>query len=368
MITEGAERWRDEDRGLALVEKLLTAAMDKSARAEDFARVEVLADRAAKQVRAEQARLHSHLRDRFGIEVDDSLEDGLQIRVVDEVRARPTTLLEVARLYDVLIGLMTCNAAEWAMADAGRRVTAACLAKIVHARWWAERYRVYRVIMPTPPISYPAIAKLAAYVNVRRNASVMYAPLTQRGEGPPSERRLEEAALGSLAARVRSPLKMYERLRDALGKEGDPQEVLLHELPGAVMAEVSRLNAADADEYAAFLEDLGKVKNEARRGVHKVLVNRVSHMLSAGLADEKRTDTDLEQCSDEEHELATFFDNEELRSLIKKAGLSAQELEVFRLSAELKNKEIAEKLGRSQNQVAQEKFRAMQKLRRVASL
>ena len=134
------------------------------------------------------------------------------------------------------------------------------------------------------------------------------------------------------------------------------------------MAEVSRLNSADADEHAAFLEDLGRIKNEARRGAHKVLVNRVANRLGAELGYEKRTEVFTEQLEDEEHELAAFFDKEELSSLIKKAGLSAQELEVFRLFTELKNKEIAERLGRSQNQVAQEKFRATQKLRRVASL
>jgi hypothetical protein len=47
---------------------------------------------------------------------------------------------------------------------------------------------------------------------------------------------------------------------------------------------------------------------------------------------------------------------------------SEQEREVFELSGTLMNKEIAEELGRSENQVAQEKFRAIRKIRRAAGL
>ena len=137
------------------------------------------------------------------------------------------------------------------------------------------------------------------------------------------------------------------------------------------MAEIARLNAgsmANAEEHAAFLKDLDKVKDQARRGAHKVLVNRVAYSLIANLGDDQRGDAIPEQLPSEEQELAAFFDQEYLRSLLKKAGLSAQEFEVFRLSADLTNKEIAARLDRPQNQVAQEKFRAMQKLRQAAGL
>ena len=139
------------------------------------------------------------------------------------------------------------------------------------------------------------------------------------------------------------------------------------------MSVIARLNAArtaDAEEHAAFLKDLDKVKDQARRGAHKVLVNRVVYSLIANLGDDQRGDAIPEQLPSEEHELTAFFDQEYLRSLLKKAGLSAQELEVFlfRLSADLTNKEIAARLDRPQNQVAQEKFRAMKKLRQAAGL
>jgi hypothetical protein len=95
--------------------------------------------------------------------------------------------------------------------------------------------------MPTLPRSYQAVAVLAAYVHVMRNAPILYAPLAQRGESPPPVRRLEEAAAGVLAAWVRARTKMYGRLRDALAEEGDPQEVLRQELAGAVLAELATL-------------------------------------------------------------------------------------------------------------------------------
>ena len=146
--------------------------------------------------------------------------------------------------------------------------------------------------MPTLPPSYPAATALSAYVYVMRNSPILYGPLAQHGEGPPPARRLEEGAAGVLTAWVRSGIKMFPRLKAALAEYGDYQEVLVRELPGAVLAELSRLNTAHSDELAAFLGDLSKVKDEANRGVRKVLVNRVAHRLSAGADIEMRSDTD----------------------------------------------------------------------------
>ena len=70
-------------------------------------------------------------------------------------------------------------------------------------------------------------------------------------------------------------------------------------------------------------------------------------------------------------EFAAEHDKLFLEELVSQAPslLSEQELEVFKLAAEgLRNNEIAESLGRSKNQIAQEKHRAQVKLRRAAGL
>jgi DNA-binding CsgD family transcriptional regulator len=362
MITEGAERWREVGHAIDAAEKLVGAASNDPVSLIALAQVVFLF------VRYKQNELQSYLREHFGIELDDPLVQEtphMSIRVVDEERAggRYETLLDVAEETDLAARLMMYNTAWWAMERAVREGAAARLAKEANALWWAR----FGVACPVYPPSYFASASLAAYFYVMRNAPIMYAPLVQRGKGPPPQRRLEEAALGMLAAFVRSGIKMYPRLEAALAKHGDPQDVLLQELPGAAAAEIARLNAANSEEHAVFLEDLDKVKDRARRGAHKVLINRVAYSLAEGRGNEQPADVP-EQLPSEEHELAAFFDKEHLRSLLKVARLSAQELEVFLLSAELHNKEIAARLDRSQNQVAQEKFRAMKKLRQAAGL
>jgi|SRR5215218_4852035 len=366
MITEGADRWREVRRGIDAAEKLVAAASNDPASLISMAQAVFLF------VRYKQNELQSYLREHFGMELEEPLAQEtpqLSIRVVDEERAagRYKTLLDVAEETDVVLRLLMYNTAWWAMERAMREVTSAWDAKAAAALWWAR----FGVARPVFSPSYASSAALAAYFHVMRNAPMMYAPLVKRGEGPPPERRLEEAAAGMLAAFVRSGIKMYPRLKAALAEHGDPQEVLLRELPGATMAEIARLNAArtaDAEEHAAFLKDLDKVKDQARRDAQNVLVNRVAYSLIANLGDDERGDAISEQLPSEEHELAAFFDQEYLRSLLKKAGLSAQELEVFRLSADLTNKEIAARLDRPQNQVAQEKFRAMKKVRQAAGL
>jgi hypothetical protein len=365
MIAEGAEGWREVRRGIDAAEKLVAAASN------DPVSLIALAQAVLLFVRYKQNELQSYLREHFGIELDDPLVQEtphLSICVVDEERARGRykTLLDVAEETDVAARLMMYNTAWRAMERAVREGTSAWLAKEAAALWWARFGAACPVFSP----SYAASASLAAYFHVMRNAPIMYTPLVQRGKGPPPERRLEEA-LGMLAAFVRSGIKMYPRLEAALAKHGDPREVLLQELPGAVAAEIARLDAANmanAEEHAAFLKDLDKVKCQARRGAHKVLVNRVAYSLIANLGDDQRGDAIPEQLGSEEHELAAFFDQEYWLSLLKEAGLSAQEREVVRLSTDLTNKEIASRLDRSQNQVAQEKFRAMKKLRRAAGL
>ena len=65
-------------------------------------------------------------------------------------------------------------------------------------------------------------------------------------------------------------------------------------------------------------------------------------------------------------ELAALAERDLLQRKLDEAELSPQEREVFELSATLTNQEIADKVGRSANQVGVEKHRAIRKLRNVS--
>jgi hypothetical protein len=179
MITEGAERWRTVGRGIAAAEKLVAAA------ANDPEALVGQAQTAFVFVRAKQEQLQNHLRERFGIELDDPVGDEAarsRLRVVNKARLRREvrTVEDVAEVRDTLIGLMTYNTAWWAMLHATRVSTSAWLAKEANARWWAR----FGVACPVLPPSHAASAALAAYFYVMRTFPIMYAPLIQQTDEP----------------------------------------------------------------------------------------------------------------------------------------------------------------------------------------
>jgi DNA-binding CsgD family transcriptional regulator len=325
MITEGAERWRAVGHGIDAAEKLVAAAANDPAASISQAQMTFAF------VRAKQGKLQTYLRERFGIELDDAIGDESsrpRIRVVNKerVRRKVKTLEDVAEFRDVLISLMTYNTAWWAMVRAVRAGAAARLAKEAKALWWAR----FGVACPIPPPNYAASASLAAYLYVMRSAPIMYAPLIQQADEPPGLRQLQGVAAGVLTALVRSQLKMYDRLRVALSRGGDPEKVLLRELPGAVAEELGRLNAAAAgtDEPHAHLDDLQRIKDDRRRNVLKVLTNRVARRLEGRTASLTET------------ELGEFADREEKLRLLKRGrdvGLPPREYELLKLLVEKPN-------------------------------
>jgi hypothetical protein len=128
MITEGARHWWDVGRALGAVKKVPAVAANDpvlslgSCSMRDFA-----------YVRVKQQKLQTYLREGCGVEVDDSLENWPQIRVVDEELARTRTLFEVYFRCYVLTSLLTYNAAWWAMMHAFRQSAAARLAKVARS-------------------------------------------------------------------------------------------------------------------------------------------------------------------------------------------------------------------------------------------
>jgi hypothetical protein len=371
MITEGAERWRTVGRGIAAAEKLVAAAANDP---------EALISQAQMTfvfVRAKQEKLQSHLRERFGIELYDPVGDGsarVRIRVLNKERLRREvrTVEDVAEFRDVLIGLMTYNTTWWAMLHATRVGTSAWLAKQVNARWWAR----FGVACPVLPPSHASSAALAAYFQVMRSAPIMYAPLIQQTDEPSGLSQLRGAAVGMLAALVRSQLKMHNRLRIALATEGKPQEVLLRELPGAVADELGRLNAAAAgkEEDDTYPDDLHLIKDDGRRDVVRVLTNRVARRIEAHMskeaspgAERSSIDEDLEQFERDETLRQQIA---ELQEWTERAQLSEQQKHVHDLDMETDydTKAIARTLGITPGHVRKVRHDYQVKIRKAAGL
>jgi hypothetical protein len=371
MITEGAERWRTVGHGIHAAEKHVAAA------ANDPAALISQAQTAFAFVCVKQEKLQSHLRKRFGIELEDPVGDEsrrARIRVVNRERARRglKTLEDVAEFRDAYILLMTYNTARWEMERATRVGNAAWLAKQANARWWAR----FGVACPVLPPSHASTAALAAYFYVMRTFPIMYAPLIQQTDEPSGLSQLPGAVVGMLAALVRSQLKVHGRLGGALATEGKPQEVLLRVLPGAVADELGRLNAAAAgkEEDDAYLEDLRQIKDDGRRDVVRVLTNRVARQIEARMAKEASpgpeqgiTDGDLEQFEQDEtlrQEIAG------LQEWTVRALLSEQQKQVHDLDMETDHdtKTIAATLGISPDQVRKVRHDYRVQIRKAAGL
>lgn len=333
MISEGADLWRDDTKCLDAAEEFVVAAATD-------AQLQALALRARAQVRAERASLRGCLRQRFGVEVV-GLPLGLEARVIDKELARPKSFADVAELDDTFVSFVTCDTACWAMAFSYKQAWARYAVKATAALWWAEKYRA---VVPTLPFSSLFKAELLAYFYVRRNAPIAYSAAARLGKGPPAAKRLQEAALGALAAWVRARIRMYPSLKAAIGKGGDPQEALLRELPGAVLTELADLDAAWADpgKRAEVLHKMGG------RGIHKYLTNRVSARMRA-------YGKEANDSSRHDVELAAWADREKLLRRGREAGLTPREYELFELfirdperymrNGKLKHAEAAKKLG-----------------------
>jgi hypothetical protein len=104
MITEGAELWRDVNKGLDSVEGLVASAADDPAQLVS-ATVTTFA-----YVRAQQEKLRRYLRERCGVEVDDTPDRGPRIRVVDKELARVKTSDEALYRYYVVARTATATA------------------------------------------------------------------------------------------------------------------------------------------------------------------------------------------------------------------------------------------------------------------
>jgi hypothetical protein len=365
MITEGAEQWREVGSTLAAAEKHVANM------AENPESLISQALTAFAFARFKQESLQRYLRERFGIELDDPLgseASRLGIRVVDKERARGRykTLDDVAEETDVVISLMMYNAAVWSMEQVTWECTRAWLAKEANARWWAR----YGVARPVFPRSYAASASLAAYFHVMRNGPIMYAGLargdweagfTKRSYSP--QARLHEAAIGLLASWVRARTKLYPSLKAALSEEGQPREVLVRELPGAILEELAVISSQSAGGPPA--------------DVCKELTNRVSRRLRASGSEAKELLKRAEKLAEDPLEADSMRNDFELRELAREqldaleetAQLTLQQTEVWRrLRTGMGIEEVSTELGISKKQVSVVKHVAMKRLREVAGL
>lgn len=292
-------------------------------------------------------------------------------RIVNRERARPRTLIEVARVRDMLCWYMVYEILYWNMAYATQEAYKAMIygeivasyRSIKNARWGIECRVVARHRRS------PAQAALEAYLFVMRNAPIIYGTYASRREGPPGERRLEEAAAGILSSWVRSGLKQYGDLQKALSEEGSPEGVLIRELPGAVLAEYAEMYAENTDPSSG---DQTSALREQVREPYKELRNRVANRLrtSGGEAERLLQHSAKLAQPEADFDLEDFELRETLRQQLRQlealeqtAGLSPQQMDVWRLAREGKdNAEIAAQLGVGKNQVSVVLHNAKKKL------
>jgi hypothetical protein len=365
MITGGAEQWREVESALDAAEKHVANMAD------DPESLICQALTAFAFARFKQESLQPYLRERFGIELDDPLgseASRLGIRVVDKERARGRykTLEDVVEETDVVISLMMYNAAVWSMEQITWECTRAWLAKEANARWWAR----FGVACPVFPRSYAASASLAAYFYVMHNGPIMYAGLA-RGDWDAGfakrtyapRDRLQEAATGLLAAWVRARIKLYPSLKAALSEEGQPQEVLVRELPGAILEELAVISLQSAGGSPA--------------DVCKEITNRVSRRLRASGSEAKELLKRAEKLAEDPLEADSMRNDFELRELAREqldtleeaAQLSPQQTEVWRrLRMGMGIEQIGAELDIPKTQVSVVKHEAMRKLSKVAGL
>ena len=158
------------------------------------------------------------------------------------------------------------------------------------------------------------------------------------------------------ASEIRRGIKVgYASIRESIdrlaGQNQDRERVLHDEIPGA--AYVERASLVDGQKLPGKVAD--RLRKEAlERPDNPSTVSTPGHEYLSQLVDE---------VADEHTFLLAFAERERLAKAACDAKLSQQELESWFCANRYGNKEAAELLGRSANQVAQEKARANKKLR-----
>lgn len=149
----------------------------------------------------------------------------------------------------------------------------------------------------------------------------------------------------------------------------------MRSFPSLDAAIASLAGAGETKEQARLREIKSAAYVEQTAGLNgKEKVNRVSGRIRRE-GPERPDEPGLVTSSDPNHltrhsdvlELAAFAERQHLAAMACKAGLSTQEWESLRCAAVLGNQDAAAMLGRTPGQVAQEKHRALKKLRAVAS-
>ena len=168
-------------------------------------------------------------------------------------------------------------------------------------------------------------------------------------EGRPGK-EAEDQDVQNLVSRIRQGIKSYGTLKralDSLGVRGKNRETTLRELIPGIALQVQ-------GESLSNEELAGAVANQIRwEGPEQ------SH-------DPGKVSSDSEIVTDfEEIELAIFALWEQLAQKVKEANLTTLEAESWAAAVVLGNKEAATVLRRSEEQVAQEKYRANKKFRRI---
>lgn len=287
MVRRGADLWRDYNESLNYMQDLCVSVMDNPKQLGGLAKYTLLF------VRDQRRLARRYLRARYGIKVTPVTyvpgETELRFppaRFPKENRMWPT-LTDHARMRGALYGYAQFEILWWSMNYATQQAYKALLCDEIVCSYLTKKYALWgfkgRVVKADRRRNYTAEAALWAYFYVMRNIPIAIGTGASYREGPPAERRLEELAAGMVSSWVRAGIKMYPSLREALADAGDPQDVLAQELPGAVLAELAKLEPGAAQPDPGTMARLDE--RDGHPGVYKLLVNRVSdHLRNSGSA------------------------------------------------------------------------------------
>ena len=181
------------------------------------------------------------------------------------------------------------------------------------------------------------------------------------------ENRLEQQKIANgfsrKTAEVRQGINMsrhpsVDLALTALTELGQTREQVLSEnIPG-----LAYIEEADPSSRGSLS---GRVANQLRReGIERP--DKPGAVTATDPEDLTRLATRLATRHADEHELTVFAYRELIARKTNNAGLSRRELESWVLGELFGNQQAAEVLGRSPNQIAQEKFRAKRKISRSA--
>lgn len=329
----------------------------------------------------------SNMDDKFHSDVEKAFKAAVKHRdVMDKIKKHAdnnpellaTRIVEVLpeRLREARIAVLEAFGVDIANAEVIRNYKASSVAEWQVISWFATRHQVYSAFLrlvgqyaqdPDLVGVRSARAVCEAFVEAaERQLFAVALDFYELQQKLPEEKfpkgELAKVLSGVVAARASLSGGLWDRkeLRERLAERGEnPSKQLRVDLPAEVLGVFHEMIQADRMDLS-----LENISYEARRRIRRV---GAKESVAEGRLDEiNEFNEPGDESSGPEQVLEAACASELLHDLMDRSNLSGQERESFLALGEMTSQEAAEKYGRPANQVRQENFRALKKLRRAA--